>query len=353
MPSLGFRDAVSTHAIETIRALNQAGSRAALWAEDIHPEQARRARLYPGYEELRSSRKGTNLLFHHLSTGSRGLVDFLLERPERRLVYYHNITPSSFFEPYDPGAALNLARGREELKAEAGRCELALANSEFSAMELRELGVSDVRVCYPYLPPALDVAPNPAQASWLRRTKKGADLLFVSRVTPHKGHINLFRAFAALRAAGDHDARLFIVGAWGPEEYMHTLFRVRERLSLEGVVFTGSISEPHLAAYYAHCDVYVSMSEHEGFGLPLVEAMRAGLPVVAYDSAAVAETLGGAGVLVRDPDPAFVAEVVLRVASDSQLRKSLIEGQNRRVAEIEAVDRDRLMLDAVAAAAAR
>jgi glycosyltransferase involved in cell wall biosynthesis len=134
---------------------------------------------------------------------------------------------------------------------------------------------------------------------------------------------------------------------------MGAIKRLREKLGNDGIAFTGSITEPTLAAHYREADVYVCLSEHEGFGLPLIEAMRAGLPVVAYDAGAVAETLGGSAVLMRTLDPRVVAEVICRVASDEDLRKDLIRRQYDRVAELEAVPRDEAIVACICGSAAR
>lgn len=352
LPTFGHRDAIANITHETRRALRQAGIAGGIWAEGIHPANMRHASFYPAYaKRRRRPRRARDVIFYQASTGSRGLVDFLLERPEPKTLCYHNITPAEFFEPYDPGDALLLARGREELKLLAAQVPVALADSEYNARELRAAGVADVRVVPPYLPPKLDTPADRSVASRLRETKKGIDVLFVGRVVPNKGHLHLLRAFAALRAAVDPGARLFIVGSWGPDAYIHELFRLRERLGLEGVTFTGSVSEATLSAYYEDADVYLSMSQHEGYGLPLIEAMRTGVPVVAYDAGAVSETLGGSGVLVRTLDPPLVAELVGRLARDGDLRARVVEGQLERVREVERAPRDEPIVEAVRMAA--
>jgi len=352
LPSLGWRDAVGTHTLEMRRALARAGIKGGIYAEEMHGEFFRTAAPPDAYPGLRSARGGGNVLVYQASTGSHGVVEMLAGRPEPLAVYYHNVTPARFFEPYVPAAALNLRWGREELKVLAPHVRVAMANSEYSAAELRELGVEDVRVVPPYLPPTVDAAPNADHAAWLRRTKRGIDVLAVGRVVPHKGHLHLLRAFAALRAAVDPAARLFVVGAWGPEDYMRAIFRLREQLGAEQVVFTGSVSEAGLAAHYQEADVFLSMSEHEGFGLPLVEAMRKDRPVVAYAGGAVGETLGGAGVLVETLDPPTVAEVVGRVAADPGLRATIVAGQRRRVEELDRLPRDAEVVRAAGDAAA-
>lgn len=346
LPSLGFRDAVGNHTLTSQAVLDRAGIGGGVWAEDVHPEHRSRAKSYAGYERQRSARKGGNAILYQHSTGSRGMVEFVLERREPLAVYYHNITPAEFFEPFDAGAAASLARGREELKLVAGRARTAMANSAYSAAELRELSDVDVAVVPPYLPPGLDARPDASLTRWLRRTKRGTDVLFVGRVVPNKGHLHLLRTFAALRDTIDPGARLFVVGVWGPEAYMHRVFALRDRLGTDGVVFTGSISEPQLAAYYAESDVFVCCSQHEGFGLPLIEAMRAGLPVVAYDAGAVAETLGDAGICSRTLEAPVLAELTARAAAEP-LRSQLVARQHERVREIESQPRDQLLLSAV------
>ena len=350
VPSMGFRDAVGAHAVQTRRALHVAGFAGAIWAEDIQPQMAKEARPADVYESRRTARRRANVLMYQLANGSRGLVSRLVAWPQPKTLYYHNITPSRFFDPWEPDAALNLARGREELHLLAPHVRLALANSHFSAAELRAVGIEDVRVVPPYLPPSVTAEPDPAELDWLRRTKRGLDLLYVSRMVPHKGHLQLLRAFAVVQHI-DPGARLVLVGAPGPDAYMRALFRLRDRLGLDRLVLTGSVAASSLAAHYRHADVFVSLSEHEGFGLPLVEAMRQGVPVVAYDAAAVGETMDGAGVLLPSSDPLLVGEVVVRVGQESALREKLVEQQLARVARLDAVPRDRLLVEAVLDAA--
>ncbi|MGH9223415.1 MAG: glycosyltransferase [Acidimicrobiales bacterium] len=352
LPSLGWRDAVGTHTLETRRALASAGISGGIWAEEVHGHMARSARPPDGYPRRRSARRGGNVIVYQASTGSDGVAAFVGARPEAKVLYYHNVTPARFFEHYQPAAAVNLAWGREELERLVPRCRVFMANSEFSALDLKELGATDIRVMPPYLPPSVHAAPNPTHAAWLRKTKRGSDLLTVARIAPNKGHAHLLRAFAAYRAAVDPHARLFAVGAWGPEPYIRKLFALRRQLDLEGVAFVGSVTDETLAAHYQEADVYVSMSEHEGFGLPLVEAMRKGLPVVAYaGGGAVAETMGGGGLLVGTLDPPTVAEVVARLAGDDALRESVLRAQARRLAALDGVPRDAMVVQAVQDAA--
>src|SRR5262249_4296217 len=229
----------------------------------------------------------------------------------------------------------------------AAHVKVALAASEFNAIDLREMGIPSVHVVPPFLPPSIAAQPDPKTLAALTAGRAGLHLLFVGRLTPHKGHIQLVRLLALVRAAIGPGARLFLVGSKGPAIYMHLLARHIDRLTPGAVVLTGPVSDAQLAAYYAQADMFICLSEHEGFGLPLIEAMRAQVPVIAYDAGAVGETVGGAGVLVRTVEPTVLAEVVARVATDKQLQGELRERRATRAAELEAFPRQQALMSAL------
>ena len=339
LPTLYGRDAVGNHTLATREALRAEGVDCRVWAEDLDPRfrlSARRYRRYAAGRWQREARPAVHL--YQASTGTDGLVDFLLRRPEPLLAYYHNLTPPAFYDPFDGVAAEQLRRGREELERLAGRLHVAFAASEFSAAELRAAGARDVRVVPPFTP--VPGAPDRRHLRALRDSKQGLDLLFVGRVAPHKGHLRLLRTLALLRSELDVPVRLFVVGGPGPHSYIDSLLLTVGRLGLEGsVTFTGAVSDGRLLAHYEAADLFLSLSEHEGFGIPLLEAMRAGLPVVACEAGAVGETLGGAGVVLETGEPAVVAEVVARLRQDEDLRRQVVERQRARALALDAVDR--------------
>ncbi|MGI8563743.1 MAG: glycosyltransferase [Candidatus Dormibacter sp.] len=315
-----------------------------IWAERVLSRGEVEVRHFQGWHPARASRG--QILLYQASTGSvDGMVEFLAAQPQPKTMHYHNITPSEFFRAYDEGAAASMERGRAELQLLAQTIKLAAADSEFNASELRELGVTNVHVIPPYVPPRLATEPNSKHLEWLQKTKRGMDLLFVGRVVPNKGHLNLLRVLAVIRRTIDPHARLFVVGGWALPAYTERLFRLRSRLQLEGVVFTGQVSDAVLAAHYRSADAFISMSEHEGYGLPLIEAMRFDLPVVAYDAAAVAETLGGAGVLLRTLDPLLAAEVLARLVQNQDLLSKVRAGQRARLAELDSLPLDEMQLN--------
>ncbi len=344
LPFFALPDAVGTHTVRTQEALARAGMDGRIWAERVLSRSEAEVHLFQGANRTRASRG--KILLYQASTGSvDGMVEFLAGQPQPRTMYYHNITPSEFFRQYDESAAASMARGRTELRLLAQTIRVAAAASTFNANELRALGVPDVHVIPPYIPPRLATKPNERHLDWLLRTKKGMDLLFVGRVVPNKGHLNLLRVLAVIRRAIDPHARLFVVGGWALPPYTERLFRLRSRLQLEGVVFTGQVSDSVLAAHYRSADVFLSLSEHEGYGLPLIEAMRFDLPVVAYDAAAVAETLGGAGVLLGTLDALLTAEVLGRLVHNQDLLNQVRARQQARLAELDSLPLDEMQLN--------
>jgi glycosyltransferase involved in cell wall biosynthesis len=255
--------------------------------------------------------------------------------PGRRAVLHHNITPPEFFRGWDEELARICAIGRPEIASLAGQVDLALADSEFNRRELQEMGFGRTGV----LPIYLDFrryreeAPNPV----LRRLLEDGrtNLLFVGRVVPNKRHDDLIRLASYWKRFISPDLRLLLVGKPPRRrEYMDALRShfYEEGLSAAEVVFTGHVAHDDLLACYAASKVFVSMSEHEGFGVPLVESMLMGVPVVAYRCTAVADTLGGAGLQFAEKRLAEMAEGAHLAATDPALRQALLAGQERRLA---------------------
>src|SRR5262249_54354899 len=224
---------------------------------------------------------GKRLLLYQAASWSCGIVDFLLDRPEAKVLSYHNFTPPEYFDPYDAVVSSSLRQAIAETRCLAAKVKVALAASKFNAIDLREMGIPSVHVVPPFLPPGISAQPDPSTLTALTACRTGLQLLFVCRLTPHKGHLQLVRLLAMFRAAIDPGARLFLVGSKGPAIYMHLLARHIDRLAPGAVVLTGPVSDAQLAAYYAQADMFVSLSEHQGVRLALIEAMRGHVPLYA------------------------------------------------------------------------
>ena len=254
-------------------------------------------------------------------------------------------TPAHFFLGFHPHLAGLCHHGRRELAAFAPRTELALGDSEFNRLELEQAGFARTGV----LPIVLDLSlyerrPSPV----VRRLYDDGrtNVLFVGRIIPNKKIDDLIRSFAFFQKYVKPQSRLLLVGDHrGFERYFDRLQELVRELRVDEVVFTGQVDDDELYAYYRLADVFLCLSEHEGFGVPLQEAMLFGVPVVAYDAGAVRETLRGGGLLLEDKSPELVAELLDRVTHGGDLRRVVIASQARAAAGIRATDFGALILD--------
>jgi glycosyltransferase involved in cell wall biosynthesis len=263
--------------------------------------------------------------------------------PRGRVLQYHNITPARFYAPYDPGIFRLAALGRRELASLAGRTDLALGDSEYNRLELEALGFAETAV----FPVAVDVsriteAPRtPALEKWLNDGL--TNFLFVGRIVPNKKVEDIIRLAEHYKRYVDAHYRFIFVGRDdGVPRYAHMLRALIAELGWlpDRFLFTGGIPDRELATYYRYSSVYISMSEHEGFCVPLVEAMAADLPILAYSCTAIPDTLGGAGVQFAPKDFEHAAELLGMLAFDDGVRASVIEGQRRRLAHFSAASVD-------------
>jgi glycosyltransferase involved in cell wall biosynthesis len=290
-------------------------------------------------------------LLYHSSVGSP-VADFVAQRPEPIIVDYHNITPPSFFVRWEPVVAGALSLGRRQLARLAPRARLGLADSSFNAQELSEIGFAPTAV----VPILLDVAALDrvsAERAVLDRVRSaarngGRTWLFVGRLAPNKAQHDVVKAFAAYRRFHDPHGRLCLVGGSSSHSYSEALHEFVDALGLRDAVdFTGPVSDAALRAYYEAADVLVVCSEHEGFCVPLVEAMHRRVPIVAYAAAAVPETIGDGGLLLDNKRPCNVAAAVARVLDDERLRSRLLDAGTARLAEFDVATSRRKLLDAL------
>jgi glycosyltransferase involved in cell wall biosynthesis len=212
--------------------------------------------------------------------------------------------------------------------------DLALGDSEYNRRELEDAGFARTGV----LPIYLDFAryretPNPVLSRFLGTGP--ANVLFVGRVSPNKRHDDLIRLASYWKRFISADVRLLLVGKTPRRrEYFDALqaYMYEHGFTPWEVLFLGHVAHDELLACYERADVFVSMSEHEGFGVPLVEAMLMEVPVVAYATTAVADTLGEAGLRFQEKDVAAMAEAAHLMARDPAARAPVLAGQKKRLA---------------------
>jgi glycosyltransferase involved in cell wall biosynthesis len=242
---------------------------------------------------------------------------------------YHNITPSRYFARWEPLAAKSMELARSELASLAPYAGLAMADSRYNESELIRLGYAVTAVC-PLLVDLQQYHRDPDRPTLARlrraRARSGHRWLFVGRVAPNKCQHDIMAAFAVYRRLFDARAVLTLVGGATSPRYLRALHQMAEQLELgDSIEWRDSTPFSELLAYFRTADVFVCLSEHEGFCVPILEAMELGLPVIAHGAAAIPDTLDSAGILLDDKDPLVVACVVEELLSDEHRRAGLVD----------------------------
>ncbi len=325
-PSITTGDAVSNDALGMYEVLKKRGRDVRVFAEGWALDKPR---VWPAPQVERFLRKSSDILIYHYSRGWDPGLDLLRKLNCQKVIKYHNVTPPDFFAPYSTEFAAMCAEGRKQIAPVANSsCDLYLSASAYNMRELLEAGASESKRFV--VPPfhhidRLDsIEPDKKLLNEYNDGK--TNVLMVGRVSPNKGHPALIEAFAAYHHDYNPNSRLIIVGKEEVRlaKYSALLREIARRLKLEHeIVFTGEVSDRALKAYYAAAHVFMITSEHEGFCVPLVEAMAMKVPIVAYASTAIPETVESAGLVWEERNPYLLAESIKSIVSDQSLRRGL------------------------------
>ncbi len=328
LPTLSFGDAIGNDTIALKGVISEMGYSTDIYAENIDkrlPEGiAKKA------DKLRDLKKD-DVLIYHKSTGTD--LTFKIENYKcRRIMVYHNITPPDFFRPYSTAATQLTELGYKGVEFLRDKVDYVLAVSAYNRSELVKMGYTCPMDIRPILIKFDDYKQTPDEATINKYSDGKKNLVFVGRIAPNKKQENVIRAFFCYKKLNP-DSRLILVGSsTGMENYYERLVKYANALGIgDDVIFPGHIKFSEILAYYRLADAFVCMSEHEGFCVPLVEAMFFDTPIIAYDTSAISDTLGGSGVLLDNNDPVYAAAVIDRVLTDDKLRESIIAGQRKRL----------------------
>ncbi len=317
LPDFAYGDAIGNDVLAIQKTLRAWGFVSDIFAEHVHPRLRSRARPW---REYAVGARPEDVLIFHFSIG-HSLADAVPGLPGRKVLRYHNITPAEFLEQLSPEAARRSRQGREQLPALARAVELGLGVSDYNCAELEEASCPATAVVPILLD--LDLLQTAPDAAVLHRFGgQGPNLLHVGRLAPNKRIEDLLKVHYWLTRLVP-GARLLLVGSGLDLPYGRGLREMVSELDLSGVHFAGHVSDAQLMAYYRVAHLYLCQSEHEGFCVPLVEAMHFGLPIVAHASTGVPGTLGGGGVLLDRKDHPRTAEVCARILGDEELRAGL------------------------------
>ena len=328
VPMLHRADAVGRHTLALRDALAGRGIRSHVYVERTDPETESETRPFARYAE---EAEAGDVLLYQFATAS-GLAPWLRARPETLVVNYHNVTPPEQYAAWDNGLARHQLLAQTQLRELAPRAALGLAVSAFNETELRAAGFRRTAVVPPAAIVPIDAggragpAPPTGNARWVS----------VGRLAPNKAVELAVMALLVTRAHHDPAATLDVVGRPVVPSYTAALRRFIDEMGLHSAVtFSGAVSDRELVSALARADVLVMTSRHEGFGVPALEAMSLGLPVVANDAGALPEVVGDAGLLVDAGDPYALAAAVARVLGDADLRAALSAAGARQIAALD------------------
>jgi glycosyltransferase involved in cell wall biosynthesis len=327
-------DAITQQLLDLRRRIRSLGYKSEIFAEHIPRELAEEIHGIDRY----AGTADDVLLVHH-SIGHTAF-DRLMRIPSKIVTVFHSITPAHFFE--DVGLQNFIHLGFDQLRSLAARSVCGIADSNHNRREMLDAGFQSVRV----LPVRTEF--KEARASGVGRPEGASDWLFVGRVVPNKRQIELVRAFAFYQRAFNPHTQLRLIGDASMSAYVSAVRAEAHRCGVaDRVSILGKVPEAVLWESYGRSGHFVCLSDHEGFGVPLLEAMASGLPVLARAAAAVPETMGGAGVLLLDDELWTAAGVAAALDRDGDLKSRLVSDQMRRIAQIEEFDVDAVLSGAI------
>lgn len=341
--SLTYGDAISNEMLEIRKVLREKGFGSEIFVRFFDPRMASEGWDYREYPRFSAP---DNAVIFHFSIGSP-VSKMFFRIPDRKIMIYHNITPHSFFLDTHRILTRECYKGRLELQLFKDKVDLALGDSEYNRRELEEAGYSRTGV----LPLLIDFEKftQPADPVYSRIVNTGkTTLLFVGRVIPNKGFEDVIKTFYCYKKYFNPRSQLYFVGDYrGMERYYAALLELIGRLKLNDVHFTGHVEFSELVACFNAADLYLSMSEHEGFGVPLLEAFFRQVPVIAYAAGAVEETMNSGGVLLRKKDFFRTAALADRIISDREFKQKLLKTQDQALKKYQLENTGRILLQQV------
>ncbi|MCC8050006.1 MAG: glycosyltransferase family 4 protein [Clostridiales bacterium] len=332
VPNLGYGDGVGNEILAIDRLLKEKKYHTAVYA--IVTDQRIPSDVAYPFDTMPEV-KNDDIVILHLAVGS-DINEWFKTANCRKIVRYHNITPARYFEDYSHDSFHACESGLEEIKGLNATPEYCLADSDFNKRDLIQYGYQMPIDVVPILIRFSDYETEPDESILNQYKDDKTNILFTGRVVPNKKQEDVILAFYYYQKYYNRNSRLFLVGSYdGMELYYNRLADYINALGVQNVIFTGHIKFNQILAYYHLADIFLCMSEHEGFCIPLAEAMYFQIPIIAADNAAVGETLGEGGILLDSNDCLMAAGCIDRILKDEKLRTEILQGQRKELQRFE------------------
>lgn len=320
-----YGDAVTNSLLFMRSLLRELGFNSIIYVEHVAPALAHELEHFSNYVPSDDS-----AIFLHHSMG-HDLDKWVQNLDGIIWLIYHNITPPHFFDKKSPFKHY-AQKGLQQLQSFKPKIKAAIAVSPFNAQNLHDIGYDNVEI----IPVLFDVnafKKRPWNDALVQAQSQIPTIVFVGRIAPHKKQLELVRIAAFLKASINDPFQLILIGGYSDTEaYIAQIHEEIATHHLNGYVrLTGKISEEDLYAWYRAADVFVCMSEHEGFCVPIIEAMAFDVPVIALNNSNLEHTLGEGGILVRDNNPAAIAALIKLLLNNRPLRRNILMAQQKHI----------------------
>jgi len=327
-------DAVSSHVLAIDDMLVQKGISTKIFATN-RDTKIKRSNLFPIENFLNYKKESDSIIINHYSVYDKS-AEIFLNAKGKKIFIYHNITPHKYFVGYNDEIA-NLCKKGREMIPKFNSCDLAITLSEFSRQELLNNGFLPEKVkVLPYL---LDFEKifhqNYSSKSFTFIPQAKKQILFVGKIATHKKIEDTIKAFYLYQKYYQPESHLHLVGILGNDLYESELRALTSKLQVnEKITFHGRSSKEKLSALFQKVDVFITMSEHEGFCVPLVEAMYHDVPIIANASGAIPNTLGDSGIQIKEKDHGLIAEAINSLIEYPKIRQKVIKAQQKQLEKL-------------------
>jgi len=326
LPVLARHDAIGETVLEMQKSIINLGYDSEIFVEKPIDPTKTFSKSFTEYNPQKN-----DLIIYHHSIGST-LAKYLSELDCSKLLFYHNITPSKFFVEYDKVLVSELDQGREQLKFLSNSFEYAMAASGYNQNELNSYGFKNIFDMQYFINMKRFDQIKPDQKI-LNSYNDTTNIIFVGRRSPNKKADDILKIFAYYKIFNPNSKLFLLGGSWSVEKYAEKLEKLKQELKINDndIISIETLSDKELKSYFQISDVFVCMSEHEGFCIPLVESMYFQIPIIAYNAGAVPDTLGGTGILVNHKKFNEIAQIIDILMSNDLLKKQIIQEQNQRL----------------------
>ena len=331
-------DAITNQMLEIKKILQKNNYDTKIYAEYIPLELSSEVSHINDYND-------DDILIIHHSMGFN-CFDQIVNTKARKILIYHNITPEEYFDNYYIKQYIRL--GRKQLEKYKEYVDYVIADSNYNRKEMLSLGYKN----------RIDVMPVNISLdrfdgldtvnSIYNQYKDSTNILFVGRIVANKCQLDILKTFAIYQKKHNANSKLFLVGNVTDGSYLDRIKNFINNNNLQdNVILTGRVSEEELKTYYSIANVFLCMSEHEGFGVPLLESMKMQVPTIAFESSAIAETMGGAGILIKEKKHPYIASLLDEIVNNGELRLNIIKQQNSRIKEMNSNNTETTILNAI------